>query len=236
MALTKVNYIDNETAITADQMNAIQDEIIANSKSREYGYGAVLPTVAGSTDEEFLANIEALCAEKIKMSTFQAILYPPGEAFDGNSFVAQIFHNTIESNGNKFIKIKAHGVTTTSEFQRVCYGSTWNEPEWENPPMLFGVEYRTTERSNGSPVYAQQVYFGNLPNNAEKSYTFDGLTNANVVRYDLILSAYNDRVDSKLAYFVEEVLFNNSGSLYCIVKTNTNATLWVGYLTIYYTK
>lgn len=128
MALTKVNYIDNETAITADQMNAIQDEIIANSKAREHGYGEALPTVTGSTDEEFLSNIEALCAEKIKMATFQAILYPPGEAFDGNSFIAQIWNNITESNGNKFIKIKAHGVTTTLEFQRVCYANEWLEP------------------------------------------------------------------------------------------------------------
>jgi hypothetical protein len=30
---------------------------------------------------------------------------------------------------------------------------TWNEWEWVNPPMVGGVEYRTTERYLGEPVY-----------------------------------------------------------------------------------
>lgn len=33
-------------------------------------------------------------------------------------------------------------------------GATWTE-EWENPPMLIGVEYRTTRRYGGKPVYAK---------------------------------------------------------------------------------
>ena len=32
MALTKVEYVNNQTVITAEQMNAIQDEIINNTK------------------------------------------------------------------------------------------------------------------------------------------------------------------------------------------------------------
>lgn len=93
-----------------------------------YGYGEALPIVTGSTDAEFLANIEALCAEKVKYSTFQAVVYPFGVDFDGNSFIAQIWHNTTNK-GDKFIKIKAHCVTTTLSFQRVCYGNVWGEPE-----------------------------------------------------------------------------------------------------------
>lgn len=41
--------------------------------------------------------------------------------------------------------------------------------EWVNPPMTPGVEYRTTKRHNGKPVYTKLVEFGALPNNAEKS-------------------------------------------------------------------
>lgn len=36
--------------------------------------------------------------------------------------------------------------------------------EWINPPMVFGEEYRTTERYNGSPVYTKLVDFGALTN------------------------------------------------------------------------
>lgn len=44
--------------------------------------------------------------------------------------------------------------------------------EWINPPMLLGVEYRTTERYLGKPVYVQAVNFGTLPNANTKSVTW----------------------------------------------------------------
>lgn len=37
------------------------------------------------------------------------------------------------------------------------------------PPMLFGLEYRTTERYNNKPVYVKLIAFGNLPNKAATS-------------------------------------------------------------------
>ena len=40
--------------------------------------------------------------------------------------------------------------------------------EWINPPMASGVEYRTTERWMGKPVYTKIVAFGNLPNASSK--------------------------------------------------------------------
>ena len=36
------------------------------------------------------------------------------------------------------------------------------EVEWLNPPMAVGVEYRTTKRYKGSPVYAKLISFGEL--------------------------------------------------------------------------
>lgn len=39
----------------------------------------------------------------------------------------------------------------------------WQPWEWVNPPMQFGVEYRTTERYLGKPVYVKVVNCGNLP-------------------------------------------------------------------------
>lgn len=36
---------------------------------------------------------------------------------------------------------------------RSCMDGVWGEWEHLNPPMVLGVEYRTTERWNGKPVY-----------------------------------------------------------------------------------
>lgn len=44
----------------------------------------------------------------------------------------------------------------------------WQPWEWVNPPMQLGVEYRTTERYLGKPVYVKLVDFGALPNNTAK--------------------------------------------------------------------
>ena len=41
--------------------------------------------------------------------------------------------------------------------------------EWINPPLVLGVEYRTTERYLGKPVYVKAVNFGAGPNAATKT-------------------------------------------------------------------
>lgn len=40
----------------------------------------------------------------------------------------------------------------------------WSDWEYINPPMELGVEYRTTERYNGEPVYIKRLDIGALPN------------------------------------------------------------------------
>lgn len=48
---------------------------------------------------------------------------------------------------------------TRSGFKRIrtCVDGVWSEWEWVNPPMALGVEYRTTERCEGKPVYAKRI-------------------------------------------------------------------------------
>ena len=45
-------------------------------------------------------------------------------------------------------------------------GATWTPLEFINPPMELGVEYRTTERYNGKPVYRKAINVGAMPNAA----------------------------------------------------------------------
>ena len=53
---------------------------------------------------------------------------------------------------------------------------TWGTWEWVNPPKQLGVEYRTTERYLGKPVYVKVVDFGFLPNNTLKTVTLGDTT------------------------------------------------------------
>lgn len=69
-----------------------------------------------------------------------------------------------------------YGATDGVEFimqpivaRRMIYGSKIGAWEYVNPPMQLGVEYRTTERYLGKPVYVKAVNFGALPNAATKT-------------------------------------------------------------------
>ena len=55
-------------------------------------------------------------------------------------------------------------VTSTTDLRcrRVTtdYPNSWGEWEWENPMLKTGIEYRTTERFNGKPVYVKMQTIG----------------------------------------------------------------------------
>lgn len=57
------------------------------------------------------------------------------------------------------------------KLQRELYEGAWLGWEWENPPMLPGVLYKTTERFNGEYVYTVLIDCGKMPNNTYKSIT-----------------------------------------------------------------
>lgn len=61
-------------------------------------------------------------------------------------------------------------------YYRIVDGVT----EWLNPPMQWGVEYRTAERHSGKPVYVKWFDIGSLPNNTYKQFS-PGLGNTTVV-------------------------------------------------------
>lgn len=59
---------------------------------------------------------------------------------------------------------------------RSMYGGEWGPWEWVNPPMQLGVEYRTTERYLGKPVYTKTIDCGAGPNKTDKYVYFDTTT------------------------------------------------------------
>ncbi len=61
------------------------------------------------------------------------------------------------------------GFYRSGTLRRIRRNGTWEAWEWIDPPMELTVEYRTTERYLGKPVYAKLITLGNLPNNTEVS-------------------------------------------------------------------
>lgn len=62
--------------------------------------------------------------------------------------------------------------------------------EWLNPPMQPGVEYRTTERHQGKPVYVKLVDVGSLPNNSYVSVNITTKSDGTVDETIRSISAY----------------------------------------------
>ena len=53
-----------------------------------------------------------------------------------------------------------------------CYYRTVNgKTEWLNPPLQLNVEYRTTERYLGNPVYVRMINAGKFPSSGYKNVT-----------------------------------------------------------------
>jgi hypothetical protein len=123
--------------------------------------------------------------------------------------------------------------------QRIMDGGVWGAWEYLNPPMVPGVEYRTTERWNGKPVYIKAVNLGNLPAQANTSVLVDnsvfGKGVTDIVDYGGSLRKGTDWVGS-LPYFSVGVqvyavvssagigVWANSGDF-----SDRSATVWVKY-------
>lgn len=116
---------------------------------------------------------------------------------------------------------------------RTIYASTIYPWEWVNPPMLPGIEYRTTERYLSKPVYVKTVDFGALPN---ASYKFVGIeSGASIIRASGIASNGKTIPGSIGASQREQVLCMGSGNSVEII-TYADASNLTATVTAWYTK
>lgn len=111
-------------------------------------------------------------------------------------------------------KDKLDGIEST-DYSECYYRTIGDVKEWINPPIIIGVEYRTTERYLGKPVYVKLVDFASMPNNAEKSIEHG------VENLQCVISVSGDSDGDNLIgnQYVEYVHVNSS--VICI-KTNTD--------------
>lgn len=114
-------------------------------------------------------------------------------------------------------------------YVRYCIGGTWKEWEYENPPMLLGIEYRTTERYQGKPVYCKLVDFGKLPNNTYKDVAH-GISN---LQYAIFVSGESNG-DNLIGNMY--ITYVNIGSTNIRIKTNADRSGVDATVLIKYTK
>lgn len=107
--------------------------------------------------------------------------------------------------------------TSTLVRYKVEVDGNWGEWEWENPPMKLGVEYRTTERSNGKAVYAQLRTYGTVPYSDGMGFARKpiGYPVRRIVRFSASAGRTEDNTTDKYVpvYSIPYVYANASGEI-----------------------
>ena len=108
--------------------------------------------------------------------------------------------------------------------------------EWINPPLLPGVEYRTTERWNGKPVWKSLTKITGLPNNAYGTYNLAASFCEHMVGKHI---SYERTDGANFLEYVEagQIYFGNYSTPYIVFnKTQADLSSMTAYVTLCYTK
>lgn len=131
-------------------------------------------TSKDETYESFCSRLDTLISTWPDRHYEVKSLYPPEIWGTGNLQLGWLVKHTkdyvvfttltnYDSNQCGWCMVKAEGV--------------WLPLEWFNPPMRLGVEYRTTERYNGKPVYAFAMNLGQGPAQGETKMVSHNIKN-----------------------------------------------------------
>lgn len=141
---------------------------------------------------------------------------------------------------NSGVKVQTlYGATDGGEFitqpiiaRRMIYGSKIGAWEYVNPRMYLGVEYRTTERYNGQPVYCKLVNFGALPNATQK------VVKHNIPNVSSVISVYGSAQDQAIGVgaFGAQVTGINADNTNVAIWTSADLSNYSAYVAIKYTK
>lgn len=163
------SHIDNKNnphEVTAEQTGAA---------SAGYGFGESAISLKSSRVEDD-AELETLLQSiygSMNGATAKLVYWSGYPSATSHGWFG-ILSKSSDNNGS----IKAWSANLTgSLIFKVKFSGTWQPLEWENPPMDENVEYRTTERYQGKPVYAKCISIGMLPSNAETT-TPHGISNS----------------------------------------------------------
>ena len=120
--------------------------------------------------------------------------------------------------------------------RNMTYGSFVGKWEYENPPMLLGIEYRTTERYLGKPVYVQVVDFGQLPNTSTTGKYIPNMDNVDkTIRWSGLTSNGYSLPGGDLYTGWDEIAVRIVGNR-IDVKTTTDESAYTATFTLWYTK
>ena len=264
MAYTKTTWVNNQApAINADNLNKIEDGIY---NSVRYADAQTLTDAQRTQARGNIGAAPAgygLGAQRGKLLTsnddLNNILENGWYYWEGSipQNAPDVIHN---SDGTvipiMYVAMRVDSMGETSLMQTVIF----NDPnciaeikrtraqgsidygfgEWglENPPVLPGFEYRTTERYLGKPVYAKTIECGTVPLNTQKIVSMGVSGRLYKIRCNAWANSDADAftIPRKLSGTeVTATAASSANNIYISSNTDTLANYTI-YATVYYTK
>ena len=140
------NYITGLTA-PVDAVDAVNKEYVDNNFAPAgYGEGGYSLDAPYGDPDYISVGCNFSCSQNCPAEGVWVGIYIAGSATNG---VMEMQARTGSAVGSVVRRAKIDGV--------------WQPWEWVNPPLAVGVEYRTTKRYQGLPVYTKYISCGTLP-------------------------------------------------------------------------
>lgn len=171
------NYMVPETDKSLSKEGAAADAEAVGERINEiesYGIGKAIGEFCSDCNKAIYNGWYYISGETINKPEGQDLSY-----FDGAMFVVARWAKIFQT-----IYITISGEVTELIRNTLDNGANWSEWEWKNPPMTAGVEYRTTERRNGMPVYVKkETSIGALAGGSVSDGSYRTLLKATTIPY-----------------------------------------------------
>ena len=149
---------------------------LSNKAPAGFGFGDAIQEIATTSAEEsyetYCAKVDAVLDAMPDKTAKLVRAYPPAVYGNAGTTISLLYKSDANYAVLSNIGSADAGLCGWRMF-KLRYPSSsspavWMPFEWENPPMKIGVEYRTTERYDGKPVFVMAVNGGAFPDNSSK--------------------------------------------------------------------
>ena len=173
------NFVRYDAAqtLTADQQTQARTNINAAPGGFGYGEYRAFKKWDDNDGSQFEAFVDQMIDGTGKVVRIADVVDYPANVVSGNGGFADI---QIDYGGTAFVLFHGPLNAVEGSIDGIYHASkkrlrngTWLPWEYDNPPLDLGVEYRTTERYLGKPVYVKVVDCGIAPINSTKTVSFD---------------------------------------------------------------
>ena len=167
-----VRYDAAQTLTDAQKTQARANIAAAQSGFGFGGESIIIIQASGASEshEDYCKKLDAVLNTMANKSIRIIIALPP-QLIGYGFFPCMLYkgdmnYASLQSIGGYDYHISGFVIRKAKKYDADPEG-TWNPFEWVNPPMQIGVEYRTTERYLGNPVYVKVVNCGQISNGKE---------------------------------------------------------------------